>query len=71
MKARIVLHSFEELSFVIVPTQNRTTQPGNMDGLNVPLAPDAARLDQNQPFLPWLTASESVRPEINGPLRER
>jgi hypothetical protein len=68
MKTRIVLHSFDELSFVIVPTQNGTTQPGNGGGSNVPITPEGARLDSNPPILPWLTAGESARSEINSPL---
>jgi hypothetical protein len=67
MKTRIVLHSFDELSFVIVPTQNGTAPPGNVGG-SIPLAPDGTRTDAVPPI--WLVASESARPGINGPLKE-
>lgn len=68
MKTRIVLHSFDELSFVVVPTQNGIVPPATGGALKIPHTPEGVPADPHPPI--WLTASEPARPGINGPLKE-
>ena len=62
MKTRIVLHSFDELSFVLIPTETGNTSMRNPGSTN---SPSAAPPGKVRPVPAWLATAKPDHPSAD------